>query len=1616
MAEGAETVTVSGTTSDLSIDPATVTITDDDATPTKVILSVNPATVNEDDPSTQIRVTGTLDGAALTTATEVTVSVGAGTDSAAEGTDYTTVNNFTLTIDANAMEGSATFDLVPTDDEVAEGAETVTVSGTTSDLTVDPATVTIIDNDAPAAQQRVKLSMSGDSEWVMEDAGPTNVTVKAELTGETRDKQTRVDVQLHPHEASADDFDAERENFEILIPVNQKSASHTFRFTPIDDEEEERDENLLFTGDTGEGNIPVDPTTLMIKDNDRGNGDNGGDDDDGDDDGDDDDGDGDDDDGDDDGDDDDGDDDGDDDSGSDDDAGSGPPRFVNARYVLDLPEHQDGRETPVRLGAVTARDPDGQPLTYALATGDGTRFRVATSSGAFTYVGPGENLDAGPPRYELTVTARDTDRQTASVAVQVNVIDVPEAPVAVADAAETREDEPAVIDVLANDRDPDGDSLRVVGVGAPEHGTVSVVSGGVQYTPSLNYHGRDRFRYTVADPGGLTATATVTVTVTPVNEPPDAVDDEAETLEDEPVLVDVLANDTDVDGDGLRVVTATAPAHGTTTVEAGGVRYSPAGDYHGPDRFRYTVADPGGLTDTAIVTLTVQPVNDAPAPVGVIPEQALEEGGEPAALDLTPYFTDVDGDALTFTAVSSDPSATTVTVTGTTLTLTAVVAGAATVTVTATDAAGLTATQVFGVAVGDRFVRAVLTDTLAALGRGHLSSVRQTVGRRLETGSGDTRRLTVAGQRWDPDALGREGAAGLPQTHAWLARAAALNQRGAATDLAGTSADPHQGRFGVAGGSGNFGGGWDQTLQGTDMMLAFGDGGQAESDAAGGRRRWTVWGQGDLQTFRGTPAAVQGYEGDLRTAYLGIDAQLNRPLLLGVAVARSGGRGTWQTGTAEGRIKTALTTVYPYLRWGAGDTTVWAVAGVGRGTATLARTATGRQDSSPLSLGLGLVEARRRLATVGRGLQIGLRGEASWAQLATGAGDETIDALRAGVRRLRGGIEVTKLLTGPAGLTWTPFGALSTRHDAGAGQTGVGLEVAGGVRLRGGRVQVEAQGRRLVLHSATGYTDQGVSLAASVGAGPHEPGLTLSVRPTWGASAAAAQTLWQEQIQSHMQGGGHGDAGVDARVGYGLHLPGGGLLTPFGGFGQRAGLGRRLQLGARVGTLGRVLGVLDSPVQLELTGERYVRPGRTADHRFSMLGVVTFGARNPETWKMTNTLTGTGTVLDEVAEVPPLPEPLTATALDEVVDAPALPEPWVGAALDEAADGPVRPEPLTAMALEEAAGARAEPPAFTMTNPPGEHRGTEPPTLALVDEGRDEPGEAVTVARKAEPVAVTGAAVAIRDDDGSNRPPAFSAGSYAFDLLEPRGGLAAAVPLGAVMARDPDHGPVTYALAAGDWRRFAVGASSGAITYVGPPDDLVAGPRQYELTVTARDNRRLTEAATVVVTVVSVSEAPDAVDDAARTREDEPVVVDVLANDRGPAGDRLQIVAVGAPAHGIATVTDGRVRYVPAPDYHGSDAFSYTVAGRGGLTQRATVSVTVAAVDEAPAALNEVAMTLEDAPVTRAFEEAPVATTFENAPAAIHPSADDTGADEERLQAGKRRRPPLRHVRLHHRR
>ena len=117
----------------------------------------------------------------------------------------------------------------------------------------------------------------------------------------------------------------------------------------------------------------------------------------------------------------------------------------------------------------------------------------------------------------------------------------------------------------------------------------------------------------MADGRGGSATATINVTVTEANHTPHAVDDTRQVTEDMAVMIAVLANDTDEDGDTLSVTAVGTPAHGTAVLHpTGAIVYTPAANYNGADSFTYTVADDHDATDTATVTMTVTAANDAP--------------------------------------------------------------------------------------------------------------------------------------------------------------------------------------------------------------------------------------------------------------------------------------------------------------------------------------------------------------------------------------------------------------------------------------------------------------------------------------------------------------------------------------------------------------------------------------------------------------------------------------------------------------------------------------------------------------------------------------------------------------------------------------------------------------------------------------------------------------------------------------------------------------------------------------------------------------------------------------------------------------------------------------------
>jgi len=211
---------------------------------------------------------------------------------------------------------------------------------------------------------------------------------------------------------------------------------------------------------------------------------------------------------------------------------------------------------------------------------------------------------------EIMVKVSDgIESVTDSFFMVVNSIN--DLPIANDDSAITNEDTSVIIDVLANDYDVEGPvSLDAITI-QPAHGTAVINDDKIDYTPDQNYNGQDSFEYKIRDFSDATATATVTITVNPVNDAPVANDDSVTIDEDNSVLVNVLANDYDVEKDSLTIRIIGEPSHGLANIQNNNIHYTPNLNYFGADVVEYEVSD-GQLTATATVTITVNPINDAP--------------------------------------------------------------------------------------------------------------------------------------------------------------------------------------------------------------------------------------------------------------------------------------------------------------------------------------------------------------------------------------------------------------------------------------------------------------------------------------------------------------------------------------------------------------------------------------------------------------------------------------------------------------------------------------------------------------------------------------------------------------------------------------------------------------------------------------------------------------------------------------------------------------------------------------------------------------------------------------------------------------------------------------------
>jgi len=247
-------------------------------------------------------------------------------------------------------------------------------------------------------------------------------------------------------------------------------------------------------------------------------------------------------------------------------------------------------------------------------------------SGGVIYT-PNLNLN-GTDSFAVTVT--DDGGLSGEVTIGVTINAINDAPTATSASIITIEDTgsagvtPNVSDV---DMATNGDSHSFAVVAPPAHGSASVAANQLIYTPSANFYGSDAFIYRATDSGGLFVDGTANVTVTAVNDAPSPMDDSFATLEDTAVVLDVLANDSDVDGDMLTITAVGPVANGTVVNNGASLTYKPNTNFNGGELFTYTVSDGHGGSKSAVAFVKVLPVNDVPQLFLTGSAEVFHEGG-----------------------------------------------------------------------------------------------------------------------------------------------------------------------------------------------------------------------------------------------------------------------------------------------------------------------------------------------------------------------------------------------------------------------------------------------------------------------------------------------------------------------------------------------------------------------------------------------------------------------------------------------------------------------------------------------------------------------------------------------------------------------------------------------------------------------------------------------------------------------------------------------------------------------------------------------------------------------------------------------------------------------------
>jgi len=298
----------------------------------------------------------------------------------------------------------------------------------------------------------------------------------------------------------------------------------------------------------------------------------------------------------------------------------------------------------------------GQPVTFSAGGGTAYQFFVnnlpqgaASATATFT-TSTLSHLD--------TIIVEVTDGNTCSDTAMI-VMTINDRPVATNDTLVLLEDAFfEIIDVQANDTDPEGDQLTTIIITDAVHGVNATVNNdSIQYMPDTDFNGLDSIEYWVCDDFNNCAAAKIYLTVQSVNDMPMANSDTLRIMEDATIsLINILANDTDADGDALKATILTIPSKGiVTTISDSTIAYTPTPDVNGIDVLAYQVCDPQDTCSVGVLVIEIAPKNDAP--IANTDSITIIEDMSNVLIPVTINDTDIDmGDSLFVTVIAPPTS------------------------------------------------------------------------------------------------------------------------------------------------------------------------------------------------------------------------------------------------------------------------------------------------------------------------------------------------------------------------------------------------------------------------------------------------------------------------------------------------------------------------------------------------------------------------------------------------------------------------------------------------------------------------------------------------------------------------------------------------------------------------------------------------------------------------------------------------------------------------------------------------------------------------------------------------------------------------------------------------